>query len=235
MRRIKEIAQRSPRDRVVVIGERRLDVDVAPIGEMDGDRLVRLADLDRNAVVFGQQPDLLGEIASKEVRPCHAGLVHAGTGDEAISQTRIETRMSLRRDSHERITGAHARGKRLAVDVGFKTLAQKMRVALVDLLQAADRGRHVGERFGRNGLRSLDGHVRHVRSDARCVANADASGLSIMRATFISRARMAAIRRPFLYGCHFPAKRLAKSLAHWPSIRNTTPRSTGSLTSLICY
>jgi hypothetical protein len=51
--------------RAIVVASRVLDVDIPTIGEMNGDRLGRLADLDRQTVVFAQQPDLLGEVDPK--------------------------------------------------------------------------------------------------------------------------------------------------------------------------
>ena len=50
-------------------GERCLNVDVPTIGEINRDRLVQLAYLDRHAMVFDERSDLLGEIGSEQVRP----------------------------------------------------------------------------------------------------------------------------------------------------------------------
>ena len=51
VRRVEHIAQRSVDDRVSAAEERRFDVDIAAIGEMDGNRLAQFADFDRHAVV----------------------------------------------------------------------------------------------------------------------------------------------------------------------------------------
>jgi hypothetical protein len=61
---------------------------------MNGDRLIRFADLNRNAVVFHQQSNLLGEVGPEKAWPRHAGLVHARPRDEAVGETRIEPRVS---------------------------------------------------------------------------------------------------------------------------------------------
>ena len=92
--RVEQVAQRPLARRRA--GERRRDVDVAPIGEMNRDRLVRLADLDRHAVVLDQQPDLLGEIVAEQIGPRHGRLVHARAGDESVGEPRIEPRVARR-------------------------------------------------------------------------------------------------------------------------------------------
>jgi hypothetical protein len=44
---------------------------------MDRYRLVRLADLDGNSVVLEEQPDLLGEVAAKEIGSGNRRLMRA--------------------------------------------------------------------------------------------------------------------------------------------------------------
>ena len=115
IRHVERIAQRSRDGRILAGADGGFDVDVAAIGEVDRDRLGGLADLDGNAVVLDQQTDLLGEIGAEQIRPRHAGLVHAGPGDEAIGETRIQPRMRRGGDADEGIIGPHPRRDRLAV------------------------------------------------------------------------------------------------------------------------
>jgi len=72
------------------------------------DRLVRLADLDRNSVILNEQPNLLGQISMEEIGPGHRGLVRAGPGNETVGEAGIESGMSGRGDANKWIGGAHA-------------------------------------------------------------------------------------------------------------------------------
>src|SRR5882757_8062922 len=71
------------------------------------------------------------------------------------------------RDPHQRIMRPHPRRERQAVDIGLKAIAQELGVALVDLLEAADGGTGVDERFGQDGRRSFEQRCgRHFASAA---------------------------------------------------------------------
>ncbi len=157
IRHVERIAQRSRHGRVLAGGDGSFDVDVAAIGEVDGDRLAGLADFDGHAVVLDQQPDLLGEIGPEQIRPGHAGFVHAGPGDETIGQTRVEPRMRRGRDADKWIVSPRPRRDRLAADIGFEPVAQEFGVALVDLFETGDGRSRVGKGFGGDGGRRLHG------------------------------------------------------------------------------
>src|SRR5260370_15531416 len=86
----------------------RCDVNVAWMGKVNGDRFVRLADLDRHTMVLHEKPDLLVEIPAKKIRPRHRRLVHAGAGDEAVREARVEAGVSARGDPDKWIDGTHA-------------------------------------------------------------------------------------------------------------------------------
>ena len=132
---------------------------------MNRNRLVRLADFNRHAVVLDQQLDLLGEIGAENIRARHAGLMHARPRDKAVSETRIEPRMSRGRHPHERITGSHARRERPAIDIGFEAIAKEPGVALVDLFETGNGRTGIDECFGRERRWSFDEHCGpHVAS-----------------------------------------------------------------------
>jgi hypothetical protein len=136
-----------------VAGARCRDVDVAAIGEVNRDRLIRLADLDRHVVVLDQQADLLGEIATEQVGPRHAGLVHARPRNETVGEPRVDARVRRGRDAHERIGGAHPRRERRATGKDLEMIAQEAGVALIDFLEARDGAGGVGEGLGRDRRR----------------------------------------------------------------------------------
>ncbi len=117
---------------------------------MNRNGFARLADFDRDAVVFNQQTDLLGKIGTEKVGPRHGGFVHARSRDEAVGEARIEPRMGRSRDAHKRIGGAHARRQRLAVGIRLKTIAQEARIALIDIVKASHRRSGIGEGLGRD-------------------------------------------------------------------------------------
>jgi hypothetical protein len=106
---------------------------------MDWDRLVRLADFDRHAVVLDQELDLLCEVGTEKVGPRYGRLVHAWPCDEAIGKSRVEPRMARGRDAHIGIGGAHARANRVTISIGPKTIAQEASIAFIDLVEASDR------------------------------------------------------------------------------------------------
>ena len=85
IRGIEKVAQRLLANR-----KARREINAPAIGEMDGNWLFRLPDLNRHAVVLDQEPDLLRQIAAEEVGPRHRRLVHARTGHEAVGQPRID-------------------------------------------------------------------------------------------------------------------------------------------------
>jgi ABC-type transporter Mla MlaB component len=58
VRRVEHIAQWTVDRRLSVAEKRRFDVDIAGIGEMDGNGLARFADFGRHAVVLNEKPDL---------------------------------------------------------------------------------------------------------------------------------------------------------------------------------
>lgn len=157
--RVEHVAQR-PLGRLGRFRKRfRFGIDIAPVREMNGYRLLGFADFDGHAVIPEQQRDLLAQIAAIQIRPRHGRLMTAGARDEAVREPRIEACMACRRDAHERIRRTHARLARLAREPGFETLAQKRRVALVDPLEALHGRIGVLESLGRERLGSRDfGH-----------------------------------------------------------------------------
>ena len=69
--------------------------------------------------------------------------MHAGYRDEAVSETRVELHMGRGRNAYKWIIGPYARRERLATGIRLKTISQELSVALVDILEAADRrGQH---------------------------------------------------------------------------------------------
>ncbi len=132
--RVEEVAQRP-----VAKGGARGDVDVAPIGEVNRDRLIRLADLHRHAVVPDEEANLLCEVVAEQIGPRHRRLVHARTRNETIGEARIQPRMGGRGQADEGIGGANALLERRAFHIRFQATAQEGGVALIDLGEAGDR------------------------------------------------------------------------------------------------
>ena len=150
VRHIEMIAQGSRNARLAAGRGRGLNVDIPTIGEMNRDRLVQLADFHRDAVIFNQPPDLVGEISSEQIRPRHRGLIHAGACDKAVGETRIEPHMGRGRNTCKRIVGADPRRQRLVIEIRLKMIPQEFGIALVYLFQTGDCGSGVGERLGDN-------------------------------------------------------------------------------------
>ena len=136
-------------DRADLLGvEHALDVDAVGIGEVDRDRRVADADLDRPAVVADQLADLFLEIAAEEVRPGHRRGVGAGRADEAVGEPRVDAGEALGRQRHRRIVGAHPLGRRTAGGEVAEVLAQIAGLGLVE-------GAHV--RHGGSGIAEAAG------------------------------------------------------------------------------
>ena len=143
---------------VVVLGER----------EVDRDRLHAGADLEGDAVVLEQQAELLAEVAREQIGPGQRRLVGAGAGDEAVAQARVGARDRVGVHAHERIAGADATGRRLAVDESLQRVAQVIDAAGVDLLNTAEGGIGVVEqRRGDEG--GSEGHWRQSSGSWRSV------------------------------------------------------------------
>src|ERR1700688_1099732 len=90
-------------------------------------------------MVLHEKPDLLGEVAAKKIRPRHRSLVHAGAGDEAIRQARVEAGVNARGDPDKSIGGPHARVERLAADIRLKSGTQEADITFVDFGETGDR------------------------------------------------------------------------------------------------
>jgi hypothetical protein len=147
---IENIAQRPLGCGRLTRGRAGCAVDVAPVGEVNRDRLIRLADFDRHAVVLDQKTNLLGEVGTKEIGACDRGLVDAGPGDKAVGQARVDACMRLRTNAHERVAGADAAADRLTAPKGLEPLAQKGGVAHINLFKPLHRAGGVRECLGRN-------------------------------------------------------------------------------------
>ena len=125
------IAPRSGRSNRSRISRRRVGVEVAfdvvVLGEREvhRDRLRAGADLERDAVVLEQQPELLAVVAREQVGPRQRGLVGAGAGDEAVAQARIGARDRVGVHAHERVAGAHPSGGRVAGDEGLQGASRR--------------------------------------------------------------------------------------------------------------
>ena len=114
---------------VVVLGER----------EVDRDRLHARADLERDAVVLEQEPELLAVVAGEQVGAGERRLVGARAGDEAVAEARVGARDGVGVDANERIAGAHAARGRRAVDERLQGDAQVVDAGVVDLAHARER------------------------------------------------------------------------------------------------
>ena len=128
---------------VVVLGER----------EVHRDRLHARADLERDAVVLQQQPELLEVVAREQVRPGQRGLVRSRAGDEAVAEPRVGAREGVGVHANERIAGAHVAGGRRAVDEVLQRDPQMLDAGLVDLPCTRQRGAGVDEQRGRDERR----------------------------------------------------------------------------------
>jgi hypothetical protein len=146
---VEQVAQRGVGHRALGAQFLRLVVDVALIGGVHRDRLVRFADLHRHAVVLDQKGDLFAQVAPEHIRPGHGGLVQAGPRDEAVGQTRVHLGVRARGHPDERIGRPHRAAGRLAVQVRLEVGAQEGGVALVDLLDPRQRCVGIAEALGR--------------------------------------------------------------------------------------
>ena len=136
------------------------DVVVLGKGEVNGDRLHARADLERDAVVFQEQAELLEVVAREQVGARQRGLVGARAGDESVAQPRIGAGDRVGVDANERVAGAHPAGRRLTCDEGLQRASQVIDAAVVDLGDAGERGGSVveagrGDRRGERGPRQL--------------------------------------------------------------------------------
>jgi len=89
--------------------------------------------------------------------------------------------MGRGRDAHKRIGSANAVANRLTIGVRPKAIAQESNIALIDLLEAADRRRGISESFRRDALRGQDARCKvHVLNGipGRARIDADDSDLS---------------------------------------------------------
>ena len=75
---------------------------------MQGNGRVRLAHLDRHAVVLQQQSDLFDQVVAKQRRLGDRGLVDAGFGHVAIGQARVDGVVGLDTDADGRVIGPPA-------------------------------------------------------------------------------------------------------------------------------
>jgi hypothetical protein len=82
---VEQVAQQEPPLR----SQAALDVVVLGEGEVDRDRLRAGADLELDAMVVEQQPELLEVVAGEQVGPGQRRLERAGAGDEAVAQARV--------------------------------------------------------------------------------------------------------------------------------------------------
>jgi hypothetical protein len=73
--------------------------------------------------------------------------MNARPRDEAESETRIESHMSRRRDTHKWIVGAHARRELLTASIRLKVISQELSVARIDLFEATNCRNGISECF----------------------------------------------------------------------------------------
>ena len=142
-------------------GQAALDVVVLGEREVDRDRLHAGADLELDAVVLEQEPELLAVVAREQVGPGQGRLVGAGPGDEAVAQARVGASDGIRMDADERIAGAHPSVRRASVDERLQGGAQVIDACGIDLLHARERGIGVGE-VGGGDERRNEGHLEAI-------------------------------------------------------------------------
>ena len=135
---------------------------------------------ERHAMVAQQQRELLAVVVAEQVRPRQRGLVHAGTGDEAVAEPRVAARHRLRAHAHAGVALAHARVELSPRDERLQRLAQPADAVVVERGGVLQRGLCVGEGLGR--CRCLAVHrsgvflrgTGHGR-DCRCIGACDGS------------------------------------------------------------
>ena len=123
-------------------------------GEMQRNWLIAGADLQRYAMVFQQQVELLAVIVGKQVRPCQRCFIAAGAGDEAIGQARIGARHGFGLHTHEGVAGAY-RADVLAGNKALQGRAQMGHAGGIDLLRMGQCRRGIGKFHRGNESRGL--------------------------------------------------------------------------------
>ena len=111
---------------------RALDMFVLGEREVDRDGLARHAHFDRSAVVAQQELELFSVVIGEQVWPCQRGLVGAGAGDEAVTQSRIGARHRVSAHPDKGVAGPHPAGGRGAGDEVVQALTQVVDAAVVD-------------------------------------------------------------------------------------------------------
>lgn len=146
--RVEDVAHR---EQAVAI-EFALEMDAFRKREMDRNRLRRHADLDLDMVVLRQQTQLLAVVVREEIGARDGRLEYAGTRDEAVRAARIDVRVDVGPDPHERVARAHVLGNRFVAAIARERIAQEARIRVVNGGQPRDGGDRIVESLDRRAF-----------------------------------------------------------------------------------